>query len=64
MSLPKAKKFYNAAFMTYHFLPSTVCEMVLIIVSATNRKLLWLILILACLHLDPEKKKTGNYLTK
>ena len=37
-------------------------EMVLISVSATNRKLLWLSLILACPHLDLYKRKKLTFL--
>ena len=38
----------------------SVFDIVLICVSLTNRNLLWLILILPCLHLDREMKKTDN----
>ena len=39
-------------------------EMVLISVSATNHKLLWLILILVCPHLDLYKRKTLTFVAQ
>ena len=70
MSLPKVQEnkkqeFYNVAVISYQFLTlHSVHEMILISVSTTNLRLLWLGLILTDSLLVRRKTTIDDYLTK